>query len=158
LLTVDPSMRFLFLIFLLFFLLAGLGPAYQKIFSKIVEYFGSPGTAEGPKRAGTKNGLEEMSASLNGSPALYEFEALVLARLAQAGGRGLSLKVLADDLHLDPLLAKKALASLGSQGLARGTRTVFGGRRFFLSGKGREYAMGQGFLPRSQGPYRGKER
>jgi hypothetical protein len=151
-------MRHLFLIFLLLFLLAGLAPAFQKLFSKIVEYFGSLDTSDGPFRTEVKSDLKEIPARRHDSPTLYEFEAIVMARLSQTGGKGLSLKSLADDLHLDPLFTKKTLVSLGGKGFVRSTRSVVGGRRFSLSAKGREYAIGEGFLPRPRRRLRGAGR
>lgn len=152
----DLPIPTLFLYFLLMFVLIGLFPVFQRLISRIEKYLRSLAEPEGAGSAGAEGELEGMFAEPQETPELYDFEVIVLTRLARAGGKGLSLKYIADDLHLDPKVVENSLTSLCAKGLVQFAETFVVGRFFYLSGKGREYSIQQGFIPAPRRRYWGK--
>ena len=143
----DLPLPTLFLFFMLIFVLIGLLPAGQKTVIKILKYLEKTySKPEEPATADPEIELKSMFANQHTAQQLNDFEFFVLRQLALAGIKGLSRKHIKDKLYLEPLIVKKTLRSLHSRGLIRFHRQYLLGKRYYLSEKGHEYSLEQGFV------------
>lgn len=149
----DLPMAKLFLLFLSLFVLIGLIPFFQQMAARRRRSESSSLKSKGASGVAAKGELEAMFARPDETLEIYDFEVMVLRRLALAGRKGLSLKSIAGGLHIGPSVAVRALASLSGKGLVHSVTVYLVGKRFALSKKGREYSIRQGFLPRPRRSY-----
>lgn len=151
----DLPMSTLFILFLSLFVLIGLIPFFQQIAARRRRSQGSSLKSKEASDAGAK----DESGAIFGRPdetlEIYDFDVMVLRRLALAGRKGLSLKTIAGDLDIGPSVAVSALASLSQKGLVHSVPVYLVGNRFFLSKRGREYAIRQGLLPATRRSHEG---
>jgi hypothetical protein len=144
----DLPLSLLFLLFLLIFVLIGLYPAWKKSAARIRQILksleSSPKVDAGTFRTvqtARHSGRRTLSGPLN------SYEVLVFRRLARSEREGCSRKQLGADLHLMPANIKQALQSLSRRGLVEFAVTQLLGIRFYLSEKGRIYAIKQDIIP-----------
>ncbi len=143
----DLPLSVLFLIFLWIFLLIGFIPVWKRARAKMRRLrkqagrFDDPGSDHWQDRDLTRTSGEVSGGRLN------DYENMMLRRLAQAGGRGLSRKKLRAELFMDQATFAATLESLGKRGLVGIGLTVWRGVRFQLSRRGHDYAVEQGFVP-----------
>ena len=149
----DLPMPTLFLLFLSLFVLIGLIPFFQQIAARRRRSQGSSSQLKEASEVGARGESGAIFARPDETLEIYDFEVMVLRRLALAGRKGLSLKTIAGDLHLGPSVAVSALASLSQKGLVHSAPVYLVGNRFFLSKRGREYAVRQGLLPATRRSY-----
>ncbi len=143
----DLPLPMWFLFFMLIFVLIGLLPAGQRTVTKILRYLKKTyGRPEEPATADPKTELKSIFANQQTAQQLNDFEFFVLRQLALTGIKGLSRKHIKDKVYLEPLIVKKTLRSLHSRGLIRFHRQYLFGKRFYLSEKGHEYSLEQGFI------------
>lgn len=144
----DLPESVLFLIFLLFFLVAGIYPVWQKAAPKIREFFKQQSESAGHSSVrfpGTQTPtFERAQLSQN----LTDYDLFVFRALAQAGKKGLSRKQIATQLHLEPMMIRAALGALNRRHLVRMSIKYSILVRFHLSPQGYELALEQGVVPR----------
>jgi hypothetical protein len=143
--AVDDEIQMLARIFLLIFVLIGLIPFFQKSFSRWHDYIIS---LRRPRSPGLAASMTEPEAASAEPSRMSELEYIVFRQLSQAGARGVSLASVAQGLHMDSLLIRKALQSLHEKGLVRVTPTLVLGRRFSLSREGLILAVAEGLTPK----------
>jgi len=140
----DLTNPVLFAIFLLLFVLLGIYPAWKRTANRVRRLLNDQKNQ--PEPGVNSKPLPTITAakSLN----LNDFEIFIVRQLALSGGQGLSRRQLVEQLHFDPALVKRTLASLINRGLIGiGLPTLFG-FRFTLSAAGHAYATAQGYFPR----------
>lgn len=144
----DLPESVLFLFFLLFFVIAGIYPAWQKAAPTIRKFFadrtGTDGRSSG-RFPGTQTNTFEKSES---SAQLSDYDLFVFRLLAQAGKQGLSRKQIAAELHLESAMVKTALAALNARQLIQISIKYSIFIRFHLSPTGYAQAVEQGVVPR----------
>jgi hypothetical protein len=145
----DLPMSGLFLLFLLFFMLVGLYPAWKRVAAKTRKLL----------KGMDKLPLVDSGLSKTVDPGhkvnrfvgqLNNYELLVFRYLAPRAAKGLSSQLMRAGLHLERKNVTHALKSLLNRGLIRVAVTRFFGVRFFLSEKGRIYAAEQDLIPRTR--------
>lgn len=141
----DDEIQTLARIFLAIFVLIGLIPFFQKSFSRWQSYIIS---LRRPRSPGLALSITELEAPSADPSRMNDIEYIVFMRLSQAGARGVSLKSLAEDLHMESLLIRKALQSLHQRRLVRITTGFVIGSRFSLSREGLALAVAEGFTPK----------
>lgn len=146
-------MRAYFLIFLMWFVVIGIIPFLEKIYKKILQYLDTLEKRKEASTAGVKIVPPRMPQVPQETLEVYDFEVIVLTRLARAGRKGHTLKHMAGALLLYPSIVEKTLASLGTKGLIGVTRTYVAGNRYHLTRKGRNYLIQHGFIPRPHPRY-----
>ncbi|TYO99034.1 hypothetical protein EDC39_104158 [Geothermobacter ehrlichii] len=141
----DLPMSILFLLFLWLFILIGFYPAWKRAAAK----FRRLREARGKRQKGGP-GVAAMPAedsAARPSRQLDDFEIIILRRLAQGDGKGLSRRRLIAELHLEPPVVSQALRTLQMRELVVEVRVLPFGTHFMLSRKGHEFAVAQGFIP-----------
>ncbi len=142
----DLPLSFLFTLFLALFVLIGLYPAWKRTLRRIraklksLEQDGSTERVE--KVSAERAKLTEQYAELQ----LDDFETLILWQLVQCGPKGLSRKQLRSKLLLEPPVLRSALESLLHRGLVEVNITSFLQLRFYLSKRGRDFAIQMGYI------------
>lgn len=142
----EPPISDLFVVFLAMFVMMGLMPLFDKLVIRISKYLKTRGQPDVLERARVKGASEELYGEPEKALELYDFEIILLRDLAQAGWKGLSLKHITAELHLEPLFTEQTLTSLQNSGLVLSLDIVLFGKRFFLTRKGREYSKRQGLI------------
>ena len=148
-LSLQPSeelpLRDMFVIFLFGFVMMGLLPLLEKIVLKVHKYLQARSSA-GAVQFGVQNEQQYFVDEPEAEVELFDFEVIILRLLAHAGWKGLPLSKIAADLHLDPPFVKSTLRSLHDSGLVTFMDIPVLGTIYYLSRKGREYSVRQGFL------------
>ena len=142
----DLPLSLPFILFLLLFVLIGIYPAWKRTLEKIRARLkaasrDAPLDLEQDSPRSRRKQVEQF-AELQ----LNDFEILILWQLAQSGTKGLSRKQLRSKLLLEPPVLRKALEALLHRGMVEVTITSFFGLRFYLSKRGRNYAVQQGYI------------
>ncbi|PNU21457.1 hypothetical protein C2E25_02575 [Geothermobacter hydrogeniphilus] len=141
----ELPMPVLFLVFLWLFLLIGFVPLWKKARAKMRRLRKERGaTAERPEDHWH---TEQNDPALAASGGLSDYETLVLRRLAQTGGKGLSRRQLRAELFMDQAIYAATLESLHRRGMIGIALTIWRGVRFQLTRRGFDYAVSQGFVP-----------
>lgn len=141
----DLPMPILFAIFLLLFVLLGVYPAWKKTVSRVRRLLNEQHDQAGFEGAEIK--AREQLPSTAASANLNDYDIFVIRQLALAGGKGLSRRQLVEQLHVEPALIRRTLASLVERGvLGIGLSRLFG-IRYALSAAGHAYAVAQGYIP-----------
>lgn len=142
----DLPMPLLVALFLTVFVLIGINPALQKVLKQLRKILHS--VAQKKKIVGTRP--EDVHAEIfsdhRSSRQLNDFEIIVIRRLAQAGGRALSMKELNAPLLLSKAILHKTLRSLNRRSFIHVRISTLLGQRFSLSEEGRRYAVEQGYI------------
>ncbi|MDT8419720.1 MAG: hypothetical protein RQ754_04760 [Desulfuromonadales bacterium] len=146
----DHPMAIMFLIFLSLFILLGTSPVLHRLIASIGGLLG-----------GVMHVHKQIEGKVSETPSwrdnqLDDYEIILLRKLAMAGGRGLSRRMLIKTLYFKPQSVDRSLHGLVHRGVVRTTKTSFAGARFCLSTKGQEYALEQDLVPRYQLQSRGK--
>jgi len=147
----DLPLSVMFLFFLLLFLLIDLYPGGKKSTAKIRKLFERHDKQEEPDTDIMERDQTAPFADQQAKLQLNDFESIVLRRLAQNCGKGFSRKQINADLHLESSIFNETLESLLRKGLVRMALTSLFGIRCYLSEKGRDYLIEQGFIPRILG-------
>ncbi len=142
----DLPLSTLVLFFLLIFVLIGLYPAWQRTAARIRKVLQSAEMSEGPLSGPLNRGHRAVTEEQPSSAPLNDFEIIVLRRVAQNGGKAFSRKQLNAELHLESAILQQTLKSLYRRGLVQLIVTPWFGQRYYLSEKGRAYALAQGFI------------
>ena len=117
----DLPLPLLVALFLTVFVLIGINPALQKIAAKLRKLLHSAAQRKDPAATRLENLHAEIFADQHASRQLNDFEIIVIRRLAQAGGKTLSRKVLNAPLLLGTAILHKSLKSLHRRGLIQVT-------------------------------------
>ena len=145
----DLPQSVMFLLFLSLFVLVGIYPVWQRLSVKIRKTLKAQYESGVPVEDGG-NSFEYDQEALFVDPLittpLNDYEVFVLRRLAQSDGVALSRKKITADLFLGPVNIKSALDSLLKRGMLHIGISYLLGIRFSLSERGRNYALGQGFV------------
>lgn len=142
----DMPTRLLLILFLMVFVLIGINPAIQRAAVRLRKLLSSTSQRKGLIEPRLDDVYSEMFAESRSSLQLNDFEIIVIRRLAQAGGRALSLKQLNAPLLLGKAVLHKTLKSLYRRKLINVKISTLLGQRFFLAEAGRRYALEQGYI------------
>lgn len=141
----DPSMAIMFLVFLALFVLLGTSPVLRHLIAGIGGLMRKIGRMQ---HASAESALlRKPDESHRSSLHLNDYEVLVFRTLAMAGKKGLSLRDLDSRLHFKPENLNRSLESLYERGLIRGEPLFLFWVRFYLSERGRNYAVAQDMIP-----------
>ncbi len=138
-------------LFLLGFVLLGIAPFFQKVFSRIDEFLQAlkkMGKPDSPASGPTEHGAETAADPFSDFGHLNEYEYIVFRRLATAGKKGLSLRAIAEGLHMGKSRVEKRLQSLADKGLIDSVGRMLFFKRYYLTPRGHDYALEQGFIVR----------
>lgn len=133
-------------LFLALFVLIGIAPLLRKRITGFIDYLVS---LRRPSAQGSSEYIYNLESSISEVSRLEGVDYIVFLQLAQTGDRGATLKSLKQQLHLEPMLLIKVLLALSKRELVRVNRRSRFNRRFYLSEKGKAYAVAKGIIPDS---------
>lgn len=132
-------------LFLALFVLIGISPFLRKRISGFIDYLVS---LRHPSSQGFYDYVYNLESSISDVSRLEGMDYIVFFQLAQAGDRGATVRSLKRQLHLEPMLLIRVLLSLNKRELVRVNRQSRFSRRFYLSEKGKAYAVVKGIICR----------
>jgi len=130
-------------LFLALFVLIGIAPFLRKRINGFIDYLVS---LRRPPAQGSSEYIYNLESSISDVSRLDGIDYIVFLQLAHAGDQGVTIKNLKQKLHLEPLLLTRVLLSLSKRELVKVTRRSRFNRRFFLSEKGKAYAVANGMI------------
>lgn len=151
----DLPMSVLFLLFLLLFLLIGLYPAWRRTAVKIRRLFRGGGLGRGLEVDDFEADQEILPDGQTSYAPMSDFEVMVLRRIAQDAGRGVTRKQIDADLFLGKETVMEALRALMRRGLVDIVVSPLFSIKFYLSEQGRRYAIENEFIANIHGSYDG---
>jgi DNA-binding MarR family transcriptional regulator len=134
------------ILFLTIFVLIGIYPFIKKSMAQLRKLMDA---ADRPQKMFTslvKDVHQEVFPDKLTSGPLNDFETIVLRRIAQTGGKAMSLKQINESLLFGDAVLTRTLKSLYRRGYLNLRISKFMGRRFILSESGRRYAEEQGYI------------
>ena len=130
-------------LFLALFVLIGVAPFLLKRITGYMDYLAS---LKRPPAQGSSEYVYNLETSLAESSRLEGVDYIVLVALAHAGAAGITLKNLQKKLHMERMLLIKVLLSLNKKELVKVKQRSRFNRRFYLSEKGKAYAIAKGLM------------
>lgn len=130
-------------LFLALFVLIGVAPFLLKRIIGFIDYLAS---LKHPPAQGSSEYVYNLEAALSESSRLEGVDYIVLIHLAHAGVAGTTLKGLQKQLHMERMLLIKVLLSLNKKELVQVRQWSRFHRRFYLSEKGKAYAVAKGII------------
>lgn len=141
----DPSMAIMFLLFLALFVLLGTSPVLRHLVAGIGAVLRKIGRMQHASVESVL--LRKPEEPYRSNLHLNDHEILVFRTLAMAGEKGLSIRGLDSRLHFKPENLNRSLESLYERGLIKGEALFLFWVRFYLSERGRNYAVAQDMIP-----------
>lgn len=130
-------------LFLALFVLIGISPLLRKRISGFIDYLVS---LRRPSSQGSSEYVYNLESSISDVSRLEGIDYIVFFQLAQVGDRGATVRSLKRQLHLESMLLIRVLLSLNKKELVRVNRQSRFSRRFYLSEKGKDYAVVKGII------------
>jgi hypothetical protein len=130
-------------LFLALFVLIGVAPFLLKRITGFIDYLAS---LKRPPAQGSSEYVYNLETSMSESSRLEGVDYIVLVHLAHLGTAGTTLKSLQKQLHMERMLLIKVLLSLNKKELVQVRQWSRFHRRFYLSEKGKAYAVAKGII------------
>lgn len=130
-------------LFLALFVLIGVAPFLLK---RIVGFIDALASLRRPPAQGSSEYVYHLETAISESSRLEGVDYIVLVHLAQAGDAGETIRSLKKQLHMERMLLIKVLLSLNKKELVKVKQYSRFIRRFYLSDKGKAYAVAKGII------------
>lgn len=130
-------------LFLAFFILIGVTPFLVKRIIGFIDYLAS---LKSPPALGSSEYVYNLETTITESSRLEGVDYIVLVHLAHVAAAGTTLKSLQVKLHMERMLLIKVLLSLNKKELVKVKQWSRFHRRFYLSEKGKAYAVAKGII------------
>ncbi|MGD9342676.1 MAG: hypothetical protein PVJ25_01515 [Desulfuromonadales bacterium] len=134
------------ILFLTIFVLIGIYPFIKKSMAQLRKLMDAADRPQKMFSSLVKDVHQEVFPDKLTSGPLNDFETIVLRRIAQTGGKAMSLKQINESLLFGDAVLTRTLKSLYRRGYLNLRISKFMGRRFILSESGRRYAEEQGYI------------